>query len=230
MSALTTGCSRIWSHSCWLRRPGLRSTRSEMLILPMSWRYAASSSGARTSSCQPSCLAQHHRVGRDACGVAQRVVVLGVERGAQRLEVAEVHPLDLVVELRVLDGEGELRAHALEQVAVDGGERVGIGAAQVEDAEEAGVGRQRDDDAGGETLDSRRSRERRQVLGQAHDDHALRRDALDEPGLEVVELQADQRLGGRARADDVAHPATRRAGAGRTPRTPSAGRARRRPP
>ena len=54
MSALTTGCWRICSHSCWLRRLGLSSTLSEMLILPMSWRYAASSIDESTSSGQPS--------------------------------------------------------------------------------------------------------------------------------------------------------------------------------
>ena len=58
-------------------------------------------------------VAQHHRVGGDPGGVAERVVVLGVQRRAQGLEVAEVHALDLVVELRVLDRQGELRADAL---------------------------------------------------------------------------------------------------------------------
>ena len=71
--------------------------------------------------------AQHHRVGRHARGVAEGVVVLGVERRAERLEVAEVHLLDLVVELGVLDRQGELRPDALQQMTVHAGEGVRVG-------------------------------------------------------------------------------------------------------
>ena len=150
-------------------------------------------------------VTQHHRVGRDPGGVAERVVVLGVQRRAQGLQVAEVHALDLVVQLGVLDRQGELRADALEQVAVDGREGVGLGAAQVEDAEEAGLGRQRDDDSRSEALDRGRPGQGREVVGQAHDEHPFARDALDEPGLEVVERDADQRVGGGSRADHLPH-------------------------
>ena len=148
---------------------------------------------------------EHDGVRGHAGGVAQGVVVLGVEGGAQRLEVAQVHALDLVVELGVLDGEGELRAHALEEVAVDVGEGVRVGAAQVEDAEESGVGREGDDDAGRETLEGRRVRQLRQVVRQAHDEHPLRADALDEAGVEVVETDSEQRLTLGSRGDDPRH-------------------------
>ena len=50
---------------------------------------------------------QQRHVRRDTGGVPERVVVLGAERRAQGLEVAEVQALDLLVELGALDGEGD---------------------------------------------------------------------------------------------------------------------------
>ena len=56
----------------------------------------------------PSELAtQQRRVAGHAAGVAERVVVLGAERRAQCAQVGEVQPLDFVVQLRALDGEGD---------------------------------------------------------------------------------------------------------------------------
>ena len=69
-------------------------------------------------------VAEHHGVGGDARGVAQSVVVLGGEGGAQPLEVAQVQPLDLVVESGVADGERELHSDALEELQVGGVEGV----------------------------------------------------------------------------------------------------------
>ena len=51
-------------------------------------------------------LTEQHHVRRHAGGMAQRVVVLGVERRTQGLEIAEVHALDSLVELGVVDGQG----------------------------------------------------------------------------------------------------------------------------
>ena len=56
----------------------------------------------------PAQLAPQQRgVPGDAAGVAERVVVLGAERRAQGAQVGEVQSLDLVVQLRPLDGEGD---------------------------------------------------------------------------------------------------------------------------
>ena len=63
--------------------------------------------------------AQQHHVGRHARRVAEGVDVLGVQSRAQRLEVTQVHRLDVRVEAGVLDREGELRAHAFEQSSVE---------------------------------------------------------------------------------------------------------------
>ena len=62
-------------------------------------------------------LRQEDVVGRDAGGVAEGVVVLGVEGGAERLEVVEVHALDVAVEQGVLDRQRDLGADARQQVA-----------------------------------------------------------------------------------------------------------------
>ena len=91
---------------------------------------------AEISSDQPSSRAEHHHVRGDARGVAERVVVLGVEGRAQRLEVAQVHPLDLFVEPGVLDGQRQLRADALQQLAVERREGVLAGCRQVRAADE----------------------------------------------------------------------------------------------
>ena len=74
--------------------------------------------------------------------MAQRVVVLGVQRRAQRLEVAEVHLLDLFVEPGVLDGERQLGRDALEQLGVEFGERVLAAARQMQGADDLALGRE----------------------------------------------------------------------------------------
>jgi hypothetical protein len=50
--------------------------------------------------------AEQDHVGGDASGVAERVVVLRVERRAQRLEIAEMQALDVFVQAGVVDGKG----------------------------------------------------------------------------------------------------------------------------
>ena len=84
------------------------------------------------------------------------------------------------------------------------GERIRVRAAEVEHAEQARLRRERDDHAGGEAVDRRRAGERRQVVRQAHHQDGLRRDAVDEPRVELAERDADERLGLRPRPDDPA--------------------------
>ena len=55
----------------------------------------------------PELAPEQRRIPGHAAGVAERVVVLGAERRAQGAQVGEVQPLDLLVEVRALDGEGD---------------------------------------------------------------------------------------------------------------------------
>ena len=63
--------------------------------------------------------AEQHHVGGYPGGMAEGVVVLGVQGRAQRLEVAEVHALDVFVQARVVQRQRELRADPFQQAAVD---------------------------------------------------------------------------------------------------------------
>jgi len=149
--------------------------------------------------------AEHDHVGGDAGGVAERVVILGVQRGAQRLEVAEMHALDLGVELGVPDRQRELEADPPQKVPVDGRERVGIRTAQAEDAEEPAVRRQRDDDRRGESGGDRRAGQRGEVDRWPDDDDALRDESRSELVVERVGTQSHVGNARAPRADGVLH-------------------------
>jgi len=60
----------------------------------------------------PELAPEQRRIAGHAAGVAERVVVLGAEGRAQGAQVGEVQPLDLLVEICALDGEGDSLATA----------------------------------------------------------------------------------------------------------------------
>ena len=68
--------------------------------------------------------AEQQHVGGHARGVADGVVVTRIERRDQRLEVGDVHRLDGLVQTRVLEGQREEGADALQDFAVGAGERI----------------------------------------------------------------------------------------------------------
>ena len=126
-------------------------------------------------------VAEQDHVGADARGMAQRVVVLGVEGRCQGLEIAEMHALDLVVETRVVDGKGQMRADALQDVAVDRGEIVQLGAGEAEHADELVVVQQRDARADLAGLVTTAVEARRRAA--LPDDHQLAADGLERRAL-----------------------------------------------
>ena len=94
-------------------------------------------------------LAEQHHVRGHPRSVAERVVVLRVERRAEGLEVAEVHALDALVELGVVDrqrreaADRDDRRRLLRRVAVL------LAVRQLQQADDALPGDQRDDEGTG---------------------------------------------------------------------------------
>ena len=113
--------------------------------------------------------AQQHHVGRHAGRVAEGVGVLGVQGRAQRLEVAQVHRLDVRIEAGVLDGQGELRAHALQQPGVERVEGLGARVVQHEPAGKSAVEDEGHDHGRADAAELGVRRGQRVVVGQAQD-------------------------------------------------------------
>ena len=144
-------------------------------------------------------LAEHDHVGGDARRVTERVVVLGVEGGGERLEVAEVHVLDLFVEARVGDRQRELGGDAREQAAVQVGEGALVLADEREGADEAALRRQRDD---GDLLQAGEGGvigPQRTLVGELEDDDALAHQPPGECLVHAVEVAGFEQRGRRPR-------------------------------
>ena len=95
--------------------------------------------------------AQQQHVGRDAGGVADGIVIARVQRGDQRLEVGDVHGLDRLIEARVLEGEREQGADALEDLAIGAGEGLPLRGPESERAGEFVVDEDADDEQGAQS-------------------------------------------------------------------------------
>ncbi len=123
---------------------------------------------------------EQHHVGGDAGGVAERVVVLRVQCPAQRLQVAEVHPLVAFVQVGVADRQGELGADALEEVPVHGDERVARRGAEAEQAQHVLALRYGDDGGGAQAVHAGVGEARRGAVRQVQHHDALAAQPFEE--------------------------------------------------
>ncbi len=129
---------------------------------------------------------EHHRVRGHARGVTQCVVVLGVERRAQRLEIAEVHLLDLFVETGVLDRQRQLRGDSLEQLGVELGEGVFAAAGKMKRADDLAFGQQGDGHGGVQTREQGVAGWVGNAVGIAKHEHAPLAKPVEEAPVEAL--------------------------------------------
>ena len=110
---------------------------------------------------------QQHHVRRHPGGVPERVVVLGVQRRAQRLQIAQVHGLNVLVEPGVVDRQRQMGAGALQEVVVRAGKGVWSDGAKGKRADELVAVGERDEDGGAQFVQAGQFETLRRVGGQA---------------------------------------------------------------
>ena len=119
-------------------------------------------------------LAEQHHVGGDAGGVTERVVVLGRERRAQGLEVAQVQAADAFVEAGVAQGQRQVGGDPAQHLDVVVRVGVRLLAAERERADQLALGEQAGDGARSQAGDDRVVGRQRSVGRQIEDQHLAR--------------------------------------------------------
>ena len=133
---------------------------------------------------EPHAAADGDGHGRQRVGVRGRVLVLGLHGGGQRGHRLEVHAVELVVGLGVLQGDGDLAADGGEQRELLGAELARVAEAHGERADHALLARERDHEEAAQLV--RRPRERAQVLVGLGVEHLEAAAVLDDPDGELV--------------------------------------------